>query len=39
MKFVMPVVERFNADLLEEIMAANAGSCVFTCTYCSPVKG
>lgn len=40
LKFIMPIVERFDADLLEEIMIANAGSCKFSCgTYCTPVKG
>jgi hypothetical protein len=40
MKFEIPAIECFNAEQLDELMVANAGSCNFSCgTYCSPVKG
>ena len=40
MRFEIPVMECFSADILEDLINANSGSCSFSCgTYCSPVKG
>ncbi len=40
MRFEIPVMECFSADILEDLINANSGSCSFSCwIYCTPVKG